>query len=72
MAAGAAQRPEGKLGVMSLGESEPSAWMLALSGKGWWRRADTPQAHRAMDLRWFREWGLLDPERVYLAVRKAC
>ena len=57
--------------LMSLGESEPSAWLLALSGKGWWRRADTPQAHRAMDLGWFRALGLLDPERVYLAVRKA-
>jgi RNA-directed DNA polymerase len=58
--------------LMSLGESEPSAWKLALSGKGWWRLADTPQAHRAMNLRWFKETGLIDPEAVYLAVRNAC
>ena len=58
--------------LMSLGENEPSAWMLALSGKGWWRLADTPQAHRTMDLRWFKEIGLIDPEAVYLAVRNAC
>lgn len=58
--------------LMSLGENERSAWMLALSGKGWWRLADTPQAHRAMDLRWFKDTGLIDPEAVYLAVRKAC
>lgn len=58
--------------LMSLGESEPSAWMLALSGKGWWRSADTPQAHRAMSLSWFKTLGLVDPEAVYLAVRNAC
>ena len=57
---------------MALGESEPSAWMLALTGKGWWRRADTPQAHRAMNLEWFKEMGLINPEAVYLAVRNAC
>lgn len=58
--------------LMKLGEREDSAWMLAGSGKGWWRLADTPQCHRAMDLRWFKESGLIDPEGVYLAVRKAC
>lgn len=58
--------------LMSLGERTDSAWMLAGSGKGWWRLADTPQANRAMGLRWFKETGLLDPEAVYLAVRKAC
>jgi len=58
--------------LMSQGESEPSAWMLALSGKGWWRLADTPQANRAMNLRWFKNTGLLDPEAVYLAARNAC
>ena len=36
--------------LMKAGESERSAWLLALSGKGWWRLADTPQAHRAMSL----------------------
>ena len=58
--------------LMCLGESERSAWMLALSGKGWWRLADTPQAHRAMNLGWFKATGLIDPEAVYLAVRNAC
>lgn len=58
--------------LMSLGEREDSAWMLALSGKGWWRLADTPQSHRAMNLRWFQDMGLIDPEAAYLAVRDAC
>jgi len=57
--------------LMHRGESEPSAWRLALSGKGWWRLADTPQANRAMSLVWFKDTGLIDPEAVYLAVRKA-
>jgi RNA-directed DNA polymerase len=58
--------------LMALGESEPSAWMLALTGKGWWRRADTPQAHRTMNLEWFKEMRLINPEAAYLAVRNAC
>ena len=58
--------------LMNLGENERSAWRLALSGKGWWRLADTPQANRAMSLVWFKDTGLIDPEAVYLALRHAC
>ena len=51
--------------LMEEGESERSAWRLALSGKGWWRLADTPpQAHRAMSLSGFKEIGLIEPEAV--------
>jgi len=41
------------------GLPEWASWLLALSGKGWWRLANTPQAARAMSLRWFEELGLL-------------
>jgi RNA-directed DNA polymerase len=41
--------------LQECGVREYSAWMLALSGKGWWRMADTPQAHRAMSNAWFSE-----------------
>ena len=58
--------------LMGLGVREDLAWMLALSGKGWWRLADTPQAHRAMSLDWFKDEGLLDPEAFYLELRNAC
>lgn len=34
------------------------AWILALSGKGWWRLGGSPQAHQAMGLKWFEELGL--------------
>jgi hypothetical protein len=46
--------------------------VLDLAAKGWWRLADTPQAHRAMSLAWFKDEGLLDPEAFYLAARNAC
>ena len=45
--------------LMNEGESERSAWRLALSGKGRCR-----PAHRAMSLSWFKESGLVDPEAV--------
>ena len=58
--------------LMNLGESKDSAYKLGGSGKGWWRLADTPQANRAMSLRWFKQTGLIDPEAIYLAVQNAC
>jgi len=41
------------------GLPDVAAWTLALSGKGWWRLANTPQASRAMPSRWFDDLGLL-------------
>ena len=35
------------------------AWPLAWSGKGWWRKAGSPQASEAMSNRWFEETGLV-------------
>lgn len=35
------------------GVPERRAWMLALSGKGWWRLAGSPQAAEAMTIAWF-------------------
>jgi RNA-directed DNA polymerase len=45
--------------LQSLGVPERSAWLLALSGKGWWRKAGAPQAHQAMGIAWFRAQGLV-------------
>ncbi len=36
-----------------------SAWCLALSGKGWWRKAGSPPATHAMSLAWFERLGLV-------------
>ena len=35
------------------------SWLLALSGKGWWRMSGTPQANEAMPIKWFSEQGLV-------------
>lgn len=43
----------------SRGVGEKSAWLGVLSGKGWWRLSCTPQSHRAMNLAWFEEMGLI-------------
>ena len=45
--------------LQSLGVPEWRAWILALSGKGWWRKAGTPQAHEAMSTAWFKSQGLV-------------
>jgi len=42
------------------GVSEQKAWMLAGSGKGWWRKSNTPQASKAMGNAWFRDIGLVN------------
>ena len=34
------------------------SWILALSGKGYWRKSGCPQAHQAMGLKWFEAQGL--------------
>ena len=46
--------------LMSCSLKEWDAWLLALSGKGWWRKALTPQANHAMNLQWFRDHGLVN------------
>lgn len=41
------------------GVPERRAWILALSGKGWWRIAGSPQAAEAMTNAWFERQGLI-------------
>jgi RNA-directed DNA polymerase len=45
--------------LQSLGVPEWSAWILALSGKGWWRKSGAPQANQAMSIAWFKAQGLV-------------
>jgi RNA-directed DNA polymerase len=37
------------------GINTKQSWLLALSGKGWWRLSNTPQANRAMSDEWFKK-----------------
>jgi RNA-directed DNA polymerase len=45
--------------LQNLGVPEWNAWRLALSGKGWWRKAGAPQAQQAMSIAWFKAQGLV-------------
>jgi RNA-directed DNA polymerase len=51
------------------GVREDRAWELSLSGKGWWRLSNTPQAHRAMSLSWFAKQGLVSLTNRYKMLR---
>ncbi len=45
------------------------SWILALSGKGWWRKSGSPQAHQAMNLKWFDKSGLYNLSINYQKLR---
>ena len=47
-----------------------NAWCMAASGKGWWRKARTPQAHQAMNLAWFAHLGLINLTQQYVALQQ--
>jgi len=51
------------------GVPEWNAWRMAASGKGWWRKAKTPQAHQAMNTAWFTELGLINLTQRYVALQ---
>jgi len=55
--------------LIGLGVPEWSAWRLALSGKGWWRKAGSPQAHQAMNVAWFKTQGLTSLSERYVALQ---
>ncbi len=44
--------------LKSRGVETWQSWILALSGKGHWRKSGCPQAHQALSNKWFDEIGL--------------
>ncbi len=52
--------------LMQCAVPEWNAWILALSGKGWWRKSGTPQACQAMTNEWFKGQGLVSLINRYL------
>lgn len=44
--------------LYQMGVSKTESWRLAKSGKGYWRKALSNQAHKAMGVEWFEEQGL--------------
>ncbi len=55
--------------LVKAGVSRDEATTLALSGKGWWRKSDTPALHRAMPNRWFESLGLVNLTQRYLLLQ---
>jgi RNA-directed DNA polymerase len=47
------------------------AWLLALSGKGWWRASGSPPAAEAMTLQWFADLGLVSLSAHHAALQPA-
>jgi RNA-directed DNA polymerase len=45
--------------LQEAGVPEWRAWILALSGKGWWRMVGSPSATEAMSIAWFDQQGLV-------------
>lgn len=45
--------------LRKLGVPRRRAWLLAQSGRGWWRLADSPGSHEGMSLTWFKSLGLV-------------
>lgn len=56
--------------LQSQGVPEWRAWLLALSGKGWWRMAGSPQANEAMPNAWFKQLGLVSLTERYVSLRQ--
>ncbi len=55
--------------LRGLGVPEWRAWILALTGKGWWRMALSYQATEAMTLAWFEKQGLIALTNRYLVLQ---
>jgi len=47
-----------KLFLSKLGVNDRYAWLIAKSGKGWWRLSNLPTTNKAMGLDWFNDLGL--------------
>jgi RNA-directed DNA polymerase len=56
--------------LQSQGVPEWRAWLLALSGKGWWRMAGSPQAAEAMPNAWFKQQGLVSLTERYATLHQ--
>ena len=56
--------------LQSLGVPEWRSWLLALSGKGWWRKAGSPQAAEAMTKAWFKSQGLISLTERYAVLNQ--
>ena len=54
--------------LKSLGLEEYRCWLIALSGKGWWRLSSTPAVNEGMNIEWFARLGLISLTAQYIRV----
>ncbi|MGH2356426.1 MAG: reverse transcriptase domain-containing protein, partial [Candidatus Limnocylindria bacterium] len=57
--------------LVTCGVPARRAWLLAVSGKGWWRRSGSPPATEAMTLQWFASLGLVSLSAHHAALQPA-
>jgi RNA-directed DNA polymerase len=46
--------------LMAQGVPEWRSWILASSGKGWWRMSGSPSSNEAMPIQWFHKVGMIN------------
>ena len=64
------KRPKALLNFLHRsGVPKRSAWELAGSGRGWWRKSSCPQAHQAMSKAWFKTLGLVSLSERYAVLQ---
>jgi RNA-directed DNA polymerase len=56
--------------LMDQGVPEWRSWILALSGKGWWRMSGSPQGNEAMPIQWFQKVGMINLTSRYLFLNR--
>ena len=55
--------------LISAGVPAKRAWLTALSGKGWWRRSQSPPAQEGLSLDWFDKQGLVSLRHRYVMLQ---
>lgn len=56
--------------LMVQGVPEWRSWILASSGKGWWRMSGSPSSNEAMPIQWFEKVGMINLTNRYLLLNR--
>jgi RNA-directed DNA polymerase len=56
--------------LQGLGVPAKRAWLTALSGKGWWRRSQSPPMQEGLSLEWFKKQGLIGLLEQYVMLQR--
>ena len=55
--------------LIGLGVPAQRAWLVALSGKGWWRRSQSPPSQEGLSRKWFKTQGLIGCQDYHAALQ---